>query len=344
MTDRQSLVEKALCSALSRDGCEKDIPWVTGPIKEDLLATEKGVLPLEEEPRPQQSEADEQEWERYPSSQYVEVCTDSAAEKLYKLSPRVFYWMAAAGAPITELVRVGDCPKGSDSPEAVAAIEEVIAAGPGDTKPPKRPFVREIARELCKWADTKTFPKVFVPMRLLNETSRLDFTGVTPLVCEFVDCARSALAVKTLCALGVEGVRALLGLRTTAGSRTDVFPPGVGELIYAFRRRNDTRSGAALSVGGRALTKHCKRSKDGWWGNGLVGSDREKNDKAEAALKRILAGACWLNIHFLPHEIAVYEIRCKEGYGARWECRPPYNFRGFLEPQMENGHEQGWVH
>lgn len=349
------VVEEALRSVLGGDECEKEVPWATSTIRKELLSDEatEDSLKAGENDNGEEEEEEEWEWEeQYPRSQYAEVCTPAAAEKLYKLSPRVFYWMAASGTPITELVRIdtGKGGNGEDELDAAAALEAEICAGPGTTKPPKKPFVREVARELCKWAETKSFPKTFVQMKLLNETQRPEYGNVTPLVCDFVQCDASArdaqrsLATKVLCALGIEGVRALLGLRTTAGSRMDVFPPGISELIRSFRRRNDTKAGALLSVGGRALTKHCKRSKDGWWGNGLVGSDREKNEKAEAALRKVLSGACWLNIHFLPHEVAVYEIRHAEGYGARWECNPPYNFRGFLEPQMENGHEQGWIH
>ena len=353
--EKVELVERVLRSVLAQEDCEKDVSWATASIRKELLSDEDiDESTTSREKGEEEKEEEAWEWEQYPRSQYAEVCTPAAAEKLYKLSPRVFYWMAASGTPITELVRVGGGGGGGGESEddsgAAAALEAEICAGPGTTKPPKRPFVREIAKELCAWAAAKTFPKVFVPMKLLNETQRPDFGSVTPLVCKFVTCnsdddgVQRGFAAEALRALGIEGVRALLGLRTTAGSRMDVFPPGISELIHAFRRRNDLKAGAMLSVGGRALTKHCKRSKDGWWGNGLVGSDREKNEKAEAALRKVLAGACWLNIHFLPHDIAVYEIRHAEGYGARWECKPPYNFRGFLEPQMENGHEQGWIH
>lgn len=349
--DKIDFVEEVLRAVLGRDECEKEVPWATKSIRKELLSDEDieaNTTPIREEGI---EEEEEEEWEEYPRSQYVEVCTPAAAEKLYKLSPRVFYWMAASNTPITEFVQISTVKGGNaDDSAAVAALETEINAGPGMTKPPKKPFIREVAKELCKWGETKAFPKTFVQMKLLNETSKPEFDHVTPLVCNLVTCdsqdpsAQRTLTVEMLRGLGIEGVRALLGLRTTAGSRMDVFPPGIGELIHAFRSKNDVKGGARLSVGGRALTKHCKRSKDGWWGNGLVGSEKEKNEKAEAALRKVLAGACWLNIHFLPHEVAVYEIRHAEGYGARWECKPPYNFRGFLEPQMENGHEQGWIH
>jgi hypothetical protein len=45
---------------------------------------------------------------------------------------------------------------------------------------------------------------------------------------------------------------------------------------------------------------------------------------------------------YLPHNVSIIELRIKEGYGIRWETTGA--FRGFLEPQMENGHEKGWKH
>jgi len=44
----------------------------------------------------------------------------------------------------------------------------------------------------------------------------------------------------------------------------------------------------------------------------------------------------------LPGDLPIIEIRVKEGYGMRWQLDG--FFRGFLEPQMPNGHENGWKH
>mmetsp|Transcript_50451 Transcript_50451/g.129996 ORF Transcript_50451/g.129996 Transcript_50451/m.129996 type:complete len:99 (+) Transcript_50451:481-777(+) len=55
-----------------------------------------------------------------------------------------------------------------------------------------------------------------------------------------------------------------------------------------------------------------------------------------------------LSLFYLPprtqHEQPVLEVRMKEGYGARWYIDTPITFRGFLEPQMEGGHEKRWRH
>jgi hypothetical protein len=73
-------------------------------------------------------------------------------------------------------------------------------------------------------------------------------------------------------------------------------------------------------------------------------------------------GTTWRNLHWLPHQVLVYEARVLEGYGMRWAqdrsrvpdagavadadeaVAPPWIFRGFVEPMMENGHDVGWRH
>ena len=50
----------------------------------------------------------------------------------------------------------------------------------------------------------------------------------------------------------------------------------------------------------------------------------------------------WINVHILPHNEIIVEIRVEEGYGARWKIDG--EFRGFHEPQMEGGHENKWRH
>jgi len=146
--------------------------------------------------------------------------------------------------------------------------------------------------------------------------------------------------------LGVEGLRRCLGLRTTAGTIADVLPPCLSQLVASFRRRNseDATCSALLTAGARALAKHCKRSRDGWWGDGLSGTEEQKNRRADDKLVEIIGNPAWENVHALPHDVVVYEVRNHQGYGARWECTPPFKFRGFLEPQMEDGHSVGWVH
>lgn len=52
----------------------------------------------------------------------------------------------------------------------------------------------------------------------------------------------------------------------------------------------------------------------------------------------ILQDAVWINQHALPHGLQALEVRCGQGYGARWLLAPAPGvglpmFRGFLEPR-----------
>lgn len=70
---------------------------------------------------------------------------------------------------------------------------------------------------------------------------------------------------------------------------------------------------------------------------------QDKNERALEALCKIVTDRVWMNTHCLPHALAVVEVRNSAGYGARW-LSDGSEFRGFLEPQMEGGHELGWRH
>ncbi|RUP51447.1 hypothetical protein BC936DRAFT_148124 [Jimgerdemannia flammicorona] len=184
-------------------------------------------------------------------------------------------------------------------------------------------------------------------------------------------------------------IRPFLHLRTTTGSRLARMPPTLNECLVSFttvhERKNfqPVRKGvkpSTLTVGAKALTKHWHRDVgSGFWGV-ATGSERAKNETANAVLAKILTDPAWINLHWLPHDITAYEIRNAQGYGARWEVRESgssfgtasvlptanpastaadvltattdlveeteerWTFRGFLEPQMVGGHEKGWVH
>jgi len=130
-----------------------------------------------------------------------------------------------------------------------------------------------------------------------------------------------------------------LGLRRTVGSQ-ETLPPELSKLWFSYQHIHHPKS--KLTVGARALSKHCNHSLDNWWGN-CTGTENNKNIHAITILKRILLSVSWINIHTLPHDVYVLEIRCYEGYGVRWN-HDGENFRGFLEPQIVDGHEKGWVH
>lgn len=136
-----------------------------------------------------------------------------------------------------------------------------------------------------------------------------------------------------------EDVLRVLGLNRTKGS-IDFLPPDIHVLWTSYQCRHHPKS--KLTVGARALSKHCHRSTVHFWGV-CTGSEEAKNNHALDVLGKIFENCVWINIHVLPHDVYVLEIRCAQGYGLRWS-HDGKTFRGFLEPQMENGHEVGWRH
>jgi hypothetical protein len=113
-----------------------------------------------------------------------------------------------------------------------------------------------------------------------------------------------------------------------------------------------------------------KKNKDennrdnGWWG-APSGPVSTINERVLELFWKVMNGATWRNLHWLPHQVLVYEVRVPEGYGMRWsQDQSPLSpssgtgdqeggerglgrawiFRGFVEPMMENGHEVGWRH
>ena len=160
------------------------------------------------------------------------------------------------------------------------------------------------------------------------------------------------------------------GLAYTVGSALGSTPPSTESCLSAFLVPNS----AKLTTGARAWSKHSHRSQPvdekeqdkrkrstGWWGT-PSGPVTIINERALALFWKVMDSATWRNLHWLPHQILVYEVRVAEGYGMRWsqdqsdqseEAREseelsrvtrPWIFRGFVEPMMENGHEVGWKH
>ena len=138
----------------------------------------------------------------------------------------------------------------------------------------------------------------------------------------------------------------LLGFRETPGS-INYFPPDVNLLKEKFNELHtknvspNAKKPSILTVGARALTKHTHRSSEKFWPAG-VGKEIDKNINAEKIMNKIIEECVWMNIHGLPGDVPILELRIKEGYGMRWQVDG--TFRGFLEPHMEDGHSKGWKH
>lgn len=113
----------------------------------------------------------------------------------------------------------------------------------------------------------------------------------------------------------------------------------------------------------RVKRLHAEEESAGWWGV-PSGPVAKINENSIHLFWKVMNNATWRNLHWLPHQVLAYEVRVPAGYGMRWsqDWSPiqettmasrqleisgkenPWTFRGFLEPQMENGHEVGWRH
>ncbi|TFK34667.1 hypothetical protein BDQ12DRAFT_636148 [Crucibulum laeve] len=158
------------------------------------------------------------------------------------------------------------------------------------------------------------------------------------------------------------------GLAYTTGSALGTIPPSVDTCLAAYLVPNS----AGLTSGARAWSKHSHRSEPplpdedeanqkkrkkasaGWWGT-PSGPVAIINEKALSLFWKVTNATTWKNLHWLPHQVLVYEVRVEDGYGMRWSqdqgdrdgnigCKEDclWVFRGFVEPMMENGHEVGW--
>jgi hypothetical protein len=155
----------------------------------------------------------------------------------------------------------------------------------------------------------------------------------------------------------------LHGLAYTVGSALGSDPPTRQECLSAFTA---SATNTGLMAGAKAWSKHAHRSGDadsgvGWWGGQPKGPVASINECALVLFNKVVDGATWRNLHWLPHQVLVYEVRVEEGYGMRWsqdrgelvvgegdggsvDTSMPWMFRGFVEPMMEDGHDVGWRH
>jgi len=171
---------------------------------------------------------------------------------------------------------------------------------------------------------------------------------------------------------------------TTTAATTTAFPiPDVDVLIAACREphKNKPNNGKSpqLSVCARARSKHAHRGAVDQFFGEVRGGVKLQNKVSEEIVCRLLRDAVWMNVHQFGGTVEpVLEVRVQEGYGARWSlgsntsassnskhdpddgiagnCVDPVDevdkknkdqtvvFRGFLEPQMEDGHALKWRH
>lgn len=147
---------------------------------------------------------------------------------------------------------------------------------------PQRPYYKEICKVLYNWYLKKQIPFKLNTMNGLKESEN-DLKKLEIYQEEVIELFSLIQNSKEEDFLNViktkvfnlfqkmkpRGILTLLRMRKTAGS-IDLFPPSHHELIKSFNLAHSERDSVVLTVGARALTKHCIRSKDGWWGSGTV--------------------------------------------------------------------------
>ena len=149
--------------------------------------------------------------------------------------------------------------------------------------------------------------------------------------------------------LGPRGIMRMVGFRKTTGSQ-DVPWPSPKILLEKFNQPNKilsveeqqrARGASQLTLGARALSKHAHRCSDGFWGQ-ATGTEINRNENANNIAVKILRECIWINIHRMLQSETIIECRVIQGYGIRWSIDG--TFKGFLEPQMEGGHDLKWRH
>jgi hypothetical protein len=218
---------------------------------------------------------------------------------------------------------------------------------------PSGNYLKQLSKVLDLWSQSSTFPIKYNPVQgFTSEVTSKELESfsnipgcVNDLVTHIRDDSAPTIAENLLISLGPRGVLFCLGVRRTQGSIDKQMLPQRNILENVFGQiysKEESKTASNLSVGARSLTKHAHRSSEGFWGK-ITGTDSMKNSAAQELLRRLLNEAVWINIHCLPNDEPVVEVRVTQGYGARWLILKKM-FRGFVEPMMEGGHEKGWKH
>lgn len=126
--------------------------------------------------------------------------------------------------------------------------------------------------------------------------------------------------------MGIRGIMTMMGFRKTPGSADMIIPQkslleekyNQPLVVLTEEEKKKRKSIPLLSVGGKALSKHAHRSSEvttvldiyiqGYWGSD-EGPELEKNKHAMDILTNILMNATWMNIHGLPHNEFILEVK-----------------------------------
>ncbi|PAA77505.1 hypothetical protein BOX15_Mlig008240g2 [Macrostomum lignano] len=212
---------------------------------------------------------------------------------------------------------------------------------------PYSPLYLKIAAQLLKWtkngsSECQNLPKFYMleENEYVEERNRKfsdlneEMKGMPTLWSDWTEDERIFKIRSIILRLGGKrGLMDLLTVRCTTGTILQ-FPAPRSRLMAAFDAPCNDKS--SLTQGARALTKHFHRDqKASFWGV-ASGTEAEKNEHARSVVLKIIDSAAWINIHQLPGQLPIMEVRHPGGYGARWDPNGE-TFRGFLEPMQPEG-------
>ncbi|ELU15712.1 hypothetical protein CAPTEDRAFT_201130 [Capitella teleta] len=227
------------------------------------------------------------------------------------------------------------------SKEDVSTLQSQIDSEPHEIKDgicgyPGEPLYAQLAAIFHLWAETGQCPLNDLPsLELLDERSYVEershlIHAISPQMQRlksswrsFTERERVDLMLVILTTLGRRGLMDLLGLRKTVGS-IDAWPPARSRLEETFNAKHKYILSERWSEGVVESTAIEMRL--------LLGGDTAQDNQESQNLK------------ITPqHDQRILEVRQENGYGARWSADGRH-FRGFLEPQMVDGHDVGWRH
>jgi hypothetical protein len=208
---------------------------------------------------------------------------------------------------------------------------------------PRRPLYKELAYQLCRWSKRGcTGDQLFLPAETLKFKDEAFLALIPP--------NKPQNFPEWLQEFGDMGILHVLGKRQTIGTdHLFLVPPSRKALLVSANLPHKPPN--TLIVAARARSKHAHRGQEQFFGI-ATGSQETQNYETREILVKLLEEAVWINIHTFGgmEGNPVVELRLESGYGARWtvdwSSYSPENveFRGFLEPQMEDGHEKAWRH
>jgi len=177
---------------------------------------------------------------------------------------------------------------------------------------PMRPLYRDIGNMIQLWFESGLCPITELPsFDLLDEKDYVN--GRTEVINEVTPKLKKLKTLFTVWSddeilhelldiikcLQIRGLLDLLGIRKTVGT-VEIWPPPQQVLYETFQQPHKPNSDSVLTVGARALAKHCHRDQTCTWWGVSTGSESVKNSHAIEVMERIMDGAIWINIHQLP--------------------------------------------